>query len=172
MDQPLMSLAETRSAMEAARGAFAALGSVVHEASGAELAELMTLADEVSAGAGAARVQVTVEAITRGEVAEAGVNVHTWVREHAPSLRQGGAAHVAKVATAVTKGGPTWNPEGVGPDPESPVGIIWDGVADGSVSPGLACATLAELERTVPLLVPGAVPTVTRALLELGVQWG
>ncbi|MEO7421043.1 MAG: DUF222 domain-containing protein, partial [Ornithinibacter sp.] len=42
----------------------------------------------------------------------------------------------------------------------------------GSVSPGLACATLAELERTVPLLVPGAVPTVTRALLELGVQWG
>ncbi|MEO6791711.1 MAG: HNH endonuclease, partial [Ornithinibacter sp.] len=74
MDQPLMSLAETRSAMLAARDALAGFGQVVHQASGAELAELMTLADEVSAGAGAARVQVTVEAIDRGEVESAGVN--------------------------------------------------------------------------------------------------
>ncbi|MEO5609020.1 MAG: DUF222 domain-containing protein, partial [Ornithinibacter sp.] len=37
---------------------------------------------------------------------------------------------------------------------------------------GLACAALGEVDRLVPLLVPEAVPTVTRALLELGVQWG
>ncbi|MEO7421976.1 MAG: HNH endonuclease, partial [Ornithinibacter sp.] len=152
MDQPLMSLAETRGAMLAARDALAGFGQVIHQASGAELAELMTLADEVSAGAGAARVQVTVEAITRGEVESAGVNVHTWVRDHAPSLRQGGATQVAKVATAVTRGGRTWNPDGAGPDPESPTGIIWDGVRTGEVSPGLACATLGEVDRLVPLL--------------------
>ncbi|QNN50757.1 hypothetical protein H9L10_07445 [Phycicoccus endophyticus] len=90
MDQPAVRLAGRRSAMEAARTALSGLAEVLHEASGAELARLMSLVDEVGAQAGAARVAVTAEALARGEVAESGATAHTWVREHAPSLRQGG----------------------------------------------------------------------------------
>ena len=104
MDQPRISLAQYRCAMEAARDASAEFAQVLHQASGSELGELMTLVDEVSAGAGAVRLQVTLEAITRGEVTSAGVNAHTWVSEHAPSLRQGGAGPVAKIAAAARQG--------------------------------------------------------------------
>lgn len=66
MDQQPVSLAERRSGLEAAERALAGLESVLHEASGPELAALMRLADSVAAKAGAARVSVTVEAVTGG----------------------------------------------------------------------------------------------------------
>ena len=168
-----MDLAERRSVLAAAAEALDGLDEVLHQASGQELAELMAVADLVGSRAGAARVAVTVEAIGRGEVAESGCNVHAWVRDHAPSLRQGGAAAVASVAEAVAPGGSQWRTEG-GPvvDPGSPLGIVWAGVADGSVSPSLATAVLREMGRLEPLLRDEATPTVARALLELGTQWG
>lgn len=172
MDQQSISLTERRSALEAAREALAGLGSVLHEASGPELAELMALADDVAAGAGAARVSVTVEAVTRGEVAQAGVGVHAWVRDHAPSLRQGGAGQVAAVATAVAPAGSRWRPEGGGLDPDSPLGIVWAGVSQGVVSPAMASAVLREVERLEPKVRHEAMPTVTRHLLDLGREWG
>ncbi|HET6968502.1 MAG TPA: HNH endonuclease, partial [Ornithinibacter sp.] len=172
MDQQPTSLTERRSALEAAREALTGLGSVLHQASGRELAELMSLADEVAAGAGAARVSVTVEAVSRGEVAEAGVNTHAWVREHAPSLRQGGPGHVAGVADAVAAGGSRWWFEGGDLDSELPLGIVWAGVRDGVVSPALATAVLREVERLEPQVTDEAMPTVTRHLLDLGTQWG
>ncbi len=172
MGQQPMSLGERRSRLEAAAEALDGLGGVLHQASGGELAELMVLSDRVAAGAGAARVVVTREAVTRGEVAESGSNVPAWVRDHAPSLRQGGAAAVATVAQAVAPGVSRWRPDGGGVDPESSVGIVWAGVSAGSVSPALAAAVMRELERLEPRLVPEAVPTVTRALLGLGTQWG
>ena len=168
-------LGERRSALEAAGVALEGFGEWVHEASGAELAELMALADAVAARAAAARVVVAVEAVRRGEVATSGMNVHAWVREHAPSLRQGGAGQVARLAVEVTGGASSaagLSPDAGVPDPCSPVGIVWAGVQDASVSPGLAVAALSEVGRLEPLLVEEAVPTVTRALLELGTAWG
>ena len=144
---------------------------VLHQASGPELAELMSLVDAVTSMAAAARVSITVEALTRGEVAASGTNAHTWVRDHAPSLRQGGAGHVATVAQTVACSGSKSRPEGGDVDPESPVGIVWGGVVDGAVSPALATAAMRELERLAPRLKDDAKPTVVRALLDLGVQW-
>ncbi len=172
MDQQPISLSERRSRLQAAADALDGMDDLLHQASGAELTELMALTDGVAAKAAALRVAVTVEAVSRGEVAAAGTNVHAWVRDHAPSLRQGGAGAVASVAQAVVPGSSPWRPEGVVIDPESSLGIVWAGVAAGVVSPALAAAVMRELERLEPQLVPAAVPTVTRALLELGVQWG
>jgi hypothetical protein len=173
MEQPVMSLGERRSRLEAAREALAGLSEVVHQASGAELGELMCEVDAVAAQAAAARVSITVEAVARGEVAESGANVHAWVREHAPSLCQGGAGDVARLAAVVVPAGSVWCPEGAaGVDPESPEGIVWAGVGQGAVSPGLATAVLRELDRLRPLLREETLPTVARGLLELGVAWG
>ncbi len=54
-----MGLGERRSRMVAAVEALDGLDEVLFEASGAELAELMALADRLAAGAGASRVSVT-----------------------------------------------------------------------------------------------------------------
>jgi hypothetical protein len=168
-----LSMAERRARLQAAAEALAGLDDVLFAASGAELVELMGTVDALAAGAGAARVSIVVEATARGEVADAATSVHGWVREHAPTLRQGGAAAVAAVAQAVVPAGPAWRPEGgVVVDPESPVGIVWAGVRAGAVSPSLATAVLREFSRMEPLLRQEAKPTVMRALLDLGVQWG
>ena len=171
-----LGLAERRSAMVAAAGAMAGVGGVLHEATNAELAAIMAETDAVVAQAVAARAQVVAEAVRRGVVAESGSNAHAWVREHAPSLRQGGAGQVAKLATQVAaagRAGGSLSPDAPGePDPGSPLGMVWAGVADGVVSPGLALSALGEVARLAPRLVPEAVPTVTSALLELGVHWG
>ena len=172
MERQPVNLEERRSRFEAARDAFVDLQSVLHQASGSELAELMGVIDDVAARASAARVTITAEAVNRGQVAEEGTNPHAWVRDHAPSLRQGGAAAVAKIALAVAPPASHWRPEGAEVDPDSPLGMVWGGVRDGSVSPSLATAVLSELERLAPLLKEEAKPTVTTALLELGRTWG
>jgi hypothetical protein len=169
--QPL-GLEERRSRVAAAHEALEGLADVLHQATGPELGELMTAIDGVAAQAAAARVTITVEAVNRGQVAEEGVNAHGWVRAHAPSLRQGGAGDVAKVAAAVTPPPSQWRPEGSSVDPDSPLGIVWDAVSAGTVSPALASATLRELERVEPMLTERAKPTVTRLMLELGRDWG
>ncbi len=87
--------------MAAARVALAGLGEVLGQASDAELGELLGEVDAVTALGGAVRAQVAVEAVRRGVVAESGMNAHAWVRDHAPSLRQGGAGQVAKLAMEV-----------------------------------------------------------------------
>ena len=96
-----LGLAERRSALVAAAESLVGFGAVVHEASDAELAELMGEADALAARAAAARAVVAVEAVRRGVVAGSGMNAHAWVRECAPSLRQGGAGQVAKLAIEV-----------------------------------------------------------------------
>ncbi len=171
--QPPLSLAERRARLEAAEAALDGLDEALYQASGAELGEWMTLADRVSAKASAVRVSVAVEATQRGEVAESGTNVHGWVRDHAPSLRQGGAWAVASVTQAVVPAGPAWRSDGdVSVDPESPVGMVWAGVRDASVSPSLGTAALREMARLEPLLREEAKPTVMKALLDLGTAWG
>ncbi len=167
-----MDLGERRRRMEQAAQALDGLRAVVHQASGDELAELMALADRLEAAASASRVVLTVEAVTRGEVAESGNSVHDWVCAHAPSLRQGGAGQVARLVAEVASAGALGRPEGVAVDPDSPLGLVWSGVVDGSVSPGLAHATVRELHRLEPLLREEAKPTVARALLDLGTRFG
>ena len=97
MDVQPLGLEERRSRIAAAREALVGLADVLYEATGPELGELMSAVDGVAAQAAAARVTITVEAVRRGQVAEEGVNAHAWVRDHAPSLRQGGAGDVARV---------------------------------------------------------------------------
>ena len=170
------SLAERRMVVRAAREALADLSSVVRQAGDDELGELMGELDAVTAQGGAARAVVAAEAVKRGVVSQAGMNAHAWVREHAPSLRQGGAGPVAKLAADVANSAraagslaPDANAQ---PDPGSPLGIVWAGVADGTVSPSLGLSALGVVARLEPKLFPHAVPTVTQALLTLGVVWG
>ena len=135
MNRQPRTLEERRSRFQAAREAFVDLQSVLHMASASELAELMGVVDDVAARAAAARVTITAEAVNRGQVAEEGTNPHAWVRDHAPSLRQGGAAAVAKIAVAVTPPASHWRPEGAEVDPQSPLGMVWAGVRDGRPHP-------------------------------------
>jgi hypothetical protein len=172
MDGQPMSLGERRSRMAAAVEALEGLDEVLFQASGDELAGLMSLADRLSAKAGASRVSITKEAVERGEVAAAGTNAHSWVRDHAPSLRQGGAGQVASIATAVAPAASRLSQDGSAVEPESPLGIVWAGVSEGSVSASLATAALREMTRLEPLLRDEAKPTVAKALLELGTMWG
>ena len=171
-----LGLAERRFAMVAAAEALVGFGGVVHEASDEQLAAVMAEADALAARAAAARAVVAVEAVRRGVVAGSGLNAQAWVREHAPSLRQGGAGQVAKLAVEVAgagRAGGSLAPDAAGePDPGSPLGMVWAGVQDASVSPGLALSALGEVARLGPRLEPDAVPTVTRALLGLGTAWG
>ncbi|MBM6399196.1 HNH endonuclease signature motif containing protein [Phycicoccus sonneratiae] len=138
-------------------------------ASGAELGELLAELDAVASSASAARVSVAVEAVRRGEVAGSGV--HGWVREHAPSLRQGGAGPVSRVAIEVATAG-SRSDDGKGPAEGSPLGIVWDAVREGRVEAGTGCLVLRESARLAPLLRPETVPTVTSALVDLVTAWG
>ncbi|MGL5850721.1 MAG: HNH endonuclease signature motif containing protein, partial [Phycicoccus sp.] len=99
MDAAPSAHAERRSVLQAARRLVGDVGSALHEASGVELAGLMMVLDEVAAAARAVQAQVAVEVVRRGEVT--GREVDSWVKGHAPSLRQGGWYPVAKVAQEV-----------------------------------------------------------------------
>ena len=170
------SLAERRVVVRAALEALADLALVVHQAGDDELGELMGELDAVAAQGGAARAVVATEAVKRGVVSESGMNAHAWVRDHAPSLRQGGAGPLARLAIQVAnagRAGGSLAPDAAAePDPDSPLGLVWAGVQDGTVSPSLALTALGEVARLEPRLVPEATPTVTTALLKLGVAWG
>jgi len=167
--------------LTAARDGLADVGDVLCSLSASDLAGLMRLADEVRSRAEAAQVRVTVEACHRGEFGPArrgAGSAHAWVREHAPSLRQGGAGQLAQFAQEVAAATPVglWSrggPEGgVYADGDAPEGIVWEGVAAGGVGSGLALTVLREVGRMKDLLAVEAGPTVARAVLEHGVQWG
>lgn len=98
-----------RDALGVARSAVAGVHEILHRASGAELAEFMSLVDDIKAQASAVQVVITTEAAHRGEFTSARRgegSAHEWVREHAPSLRQGGAGQLASFATAVAHATP------------------------------------------------------------------
>ncbi|MFC7485733.1 DUF222 domain-containing protein [Knoellia sp. CPCC 206453] len=187
-EAPATDVARLRAALEGARDALASdasgvgpLGEVLARLSGPELAEFMRLADDVKARAGAAQVRVTAEAAHRGEFTSArrGVgSVHSWVREHAPSLQQDGAGQVAQLAqeVACSVPGGLWSTAGPSAgafaDAERPEGIVWVRVITGEVGPGLALTALKEMTELEDQLCPEAVPTVAKAILDQGVQWG
>jgi hypothetical protein len=162
---------EHRRVLEAARDALGHLREALPQAFGAQLGELVRLVDDVAALAGAARAGIAVEAVSRGIPAETGQSTQVWIREHAPSQRQAGVRPLA-VLVGEMAGATALTGEACLPDPESPRGMVWARTCTGEVAPPLAMAALAEIDRLAPRLVPDAVPTVTTALLDLGVAWG
>lgn len=159
--------ADRWSALVAAREVLSPAGDPLDDLSGPQLAGLMRLLDDVATRASALRVQVALEATRRGEC-DAGT--HEWVREHAPSLRQGGSAAVARLVTEVVAGDS--GVARVDPDPESGLGRVWSAVVDARIEPGTAVAVLRETARLEPLLQPEAVPTVATCLVDLAERWG
>ncbi|MGL5909608.1 MAG: DUF222 domain-containing protein, partial [Phycicoccus sp.] len=147
----------------------AGLGEVLHQASGAELATVLSLVDEVAASAEAARAQVVADAVGRGEVSSR--EVRGWVVTHAPSLRQAGAGPLAQLVREVADAGGNAALAGEGVlaqlHSKSPVGMVWSRVRDGALTPRSALAVLGEVRALERRLVPDAVPTVTGALIEL-----
>ncbi|WP_353952316.1 DUF222 domain-containing protein [Knoellia sp. S7-12] len=185
---PATDVARLRAALEGARDALACdaagvgpLGDVLTRLSGPELAEFMRLADDVKARAGAAQIRVAAEAAHRGEFTSARRgegSVYSWVREHAPSLRQDGDSQVAQLAqdVACSVPGGLWSTAGPGAgayaDPERPEGVVWARVLTGEIGPGLALTALKEMAKLEDLLRPEVVPTVAGAILDHGVLWG
>ncbi|MGL5862097.1 MAG: hypothetical protein ACRCY9_12670, partial [Phycicoccus sp.] len=157
---------------EAAEKVLDGLAGDLNRLSEEQVGQVMGLADRVAAKAGAVRVAAAVETARRSEVSVR--ELASWVAGHAPSLRQGGAvavavAKVAKVAAEVVASNRGAGFSGgvvVEPDPDSPVGIVWSRVKAGVLQPGNAVAVLVEEARLDQRLVPEAVPTVTRALVE------
>ncbi|MBT9276255.1 13E12 repeat family protein, partial [Phycicoccus sp. MAQZ13P-2] len=161
-------LEERRSRLEAARDALTGLDEVLTGACGDGLGELTELLDEVAARASAARVVVALEAVRRGEVA--GSATHAWVRHHAPSLRQSGAAALARLVVDVAAGDtPTHRHD---PDPDTPLGVVWTAVRTGEIEAHTGCAVLRETTRLAPLLAPAALPTATAGLVDLAAEHG
>lgn len=159
--------------LAAARAVLIGVRKVAFRATGTELVELVGLVDDVVAAGVAARAGLVVEAVSRGEVAESSkASVTAWVRDAAPSLRQGGAAQVAALARMVAEATPVG--EGVDGEgaAESPMDIVWTAVRAGECSVGLALDVLREVARLERFLWPAAVPTVTRSMLSLGIEWG
>lgn len=108
--------------VRAGRIAVARIPEVLVQCPGAELGALVGVLDDLASAAAAVRDAVMVGAVRRGEVTGA---LPTWIREQAPSLRQGDAQAVARVVTEATKGGPVWSgARGVEVDPQSPIGLV------------------------------------------------
>ncbi len=178
MDAPA-TLTGSKAVIEDAVGALEALAGLVHQAHGPDLAGLVTLCDTVAVVAAQARTAAVAEAVRRDEMTG---TVPGWIRAHAPSLRQGGAHQLARWVTDATRR-PALGPGGeAGADPDTSTGIVWAAAAASPVDPdqgvrpvlaaGSALAVLAEMRALQPRLQPDAVPTVTRALLDLVVEWG
>lgn len=174
MDQ-IRSLDEHRRVLAAARESLAQVGELLHQCGGADLGPLLSEVDALAAQAGGVRCEIVFEASLRGEIHEVGKSTREWVYEYAPSQRQGGHAQLAKlvdIASGRAARGLRVSRLDVFTDPEAPIAIVWGRVATGEVAPPLALAVLTEMDRLKGRLVPEAVPTVTRAMIELGLGCG
>jgi hypothetical protein len=177
----VVDVAAVREALGQARAAVAGVRGVLTQLGGGELAQFLTLVDEVKAQAGAAQVVIAVEAAHRGEFTSARRgegSAHAWVREHAPSLRQAGAGQLAAFAADVAHATPGGQWSATGPragafaDSTRREGKVWDRVVAGEVALPLALTALSEVARMKERLNPQAIPAVTDAILDHGVQWG
>ena len=88
--------------LDAARAVVDGIPEALWRASGEELAQVVRALDDIGVAARGATVAATAEALVRGEThtSQSG-SVIAWLREHAPSLRQGGAKAVAECAGLV-----------------------------------------------------------------------
>ncbi|KGN40325.1 HNH endonuclease signature motif containing protein [Knoellia aerolata] len=150
-----LSYAECLRRLHAAREAAAALPGVTWQATGAELAEGMEALGDLAAVGEGAEVALTVEAVERGEPANASppLTARDWVAAHHRRYAVVGASRVAVVAQACR-------------DPRH--AILRDAVVSGRVSIGTARVALNEMRLLKPHLRPEAVDSVWAGLMTLG----
>ncbi|MBC7309057.1 MAG: DUF222 domain-containing protein [Actinomycetales bacterium] len=185
MDEPTRIIEQHRTVLDDALGALTALAPVLHQAYNDELAELMTQLDTLAATARGAQSEVLLEAKRRGVTVEFAKNTRGWVLEYAPSLRQSGAGQLAKLIdtvasrSTVTAGydleedlAAMGDGEAMVLNKHHHVVMTWARVRTGEISPALALAAIREIDRLYDRLMPAAVPTVTTALLDVGVAFG
>ena len=167
-------LEQHRQVLAEARQVLAGLGEALYQGTGEELGALLAEVDDLAAAAGGVRCEIVLEAKRRGAILDAGKNTREWVIEYAPSLRQGGAGQLAKLIDTVCIR--TSLTAGRGTDPftnaGSPIAVIWARTVTGEVAPALALAVLSEMDKLKGRLDPSLVPTVTTAILDLGVRHG
>ncbi|WP_191562976.1 HNH endonuclease signature motif containing protein [Janibacter melonis] len=146
--------AERRDALDAGVEALRGLSSAIHQANGPELVEVMGVLDELTTLAAAGRYVVTAQAHERGEVAQSDApSLPAWVREHAPSTRQGGCGTIAQAVLDLSR----------------PVNtLLRDAVEDGTVTLPVARTVITEISRIESRLVDGARDSVLTAMIEMG----
>ncbi len=152
-------MAQRRELLAGARRALDGLDGQLWQAGGAELGALLGEVDALVGMGEAARVSVVAEALQRGEPGsgERALSSVDWVREHAPSLRAGGAAQVVRLAEAFRVPG------------NAPVK---DAVTSGRLPVRLATVVASEAERLRPLLADGAEPAVLEGLVTMAREQG
>jgi hypothetical protein len=154
-----LTLSERRALLAGALRAVDGLGDRLWEAGGAELGELLSQLDELVGGGEAARVTVVAEALQRGEPGsgERALSCVDWVREHAPSLRGGGAAQLVRLAEAFRVPGNS---------------AVKEAVTSGRLPVRAAAVVVSEAARLRPLLVDGAEPAVVDGLITMAREHG
>ena len=179
MDSSTRPIDQHRGVLAAAQEVLETMSQVLFSADDAELAEIASQVDTLAATAAGLRADTVLETARRGVTIEFGKNTREWIIEYCPSLRQAGAGQLAKCVDSVCRrtaivAGVDYDDIDSGPlfDRKAPIAIIWAGVRAGQVGAPLAVATLAEIDRLRPRLVPEAVPTVTEAMLTMGVGHG
>lgn len=196
---PSMTLSEL---LDAARAVVAGIPESLWRASGEELAQVVRALDDIGAAARGATVAAAAEALVRGETqtSQSG-NVVAWLREHAPSLRQGGAKAVAECAGLVAGerrglaalgagvvgvvGGSgagvldsSAASEADAPEARAeaaagtPVQVVVRAVLHGELLPVVAMTVMSEMARLERRLRPETHVTVASALVSLGRDWG
>jgi Domain of unknown function (DUF222) len=160
------SAGQRREALAAARDALTDITSVLWQVAGTDLGPALKEIDDLGRLVEAARVAVLREALDRGEASSdrgpeedeaAGLAGVPWVREWAPTLRAGGAGRLMRLTERLR---------------EPKVCQLREAVLAGRVGVANAVVCLAEMDRLTPRLVPGAVPTVWKALLDLAARFG
>lgn len=151
--------ADRRESIGDARVALRDVASWLFQASGAELTEFVGDLDDLMRVAAAARVAATAEAAGRGEiVASTSPGTTAWVREHAPTTAEGGAADVAACALAANTRGDRQR--------------VGAAVIDAEFSARTGATILREMEKLRAEVIPGAMESVTEALLIMGRRHG
>lgn len=179
MERSSRHIDQHRSVLVAAQEALETMSQLLYSAADSELAEIATQLDLLAAAAGGLRADTVLEVVRRGVTIELGQNTREWILEYCPSLRQAGAGQLGRFVDSVCRrtaivAGVDDNDLDSGPmfDRESPVALIWARVRRGEVGAPLAVATLNEIDRLRPRLLPEAVPTVTEAMLTMGMGHG
>ena len=194
---PSMTLSEL---LDAARAVVAGIPGSLWQASGQELAQVVRALDDIGAAARGATVAAAAEALVRGETqtSQSG-SVIAWLREHAPSLRQGGAKAVAECAGLVAgerRGLAAAGADmfGAGADmvgagaldsnaadetaaqaetaAGTPAQVVVRSVLHGELLPAVAMTVMSEMARLERRLRPETHITVAAALVSLGRDWG
>ena len=180
-------LTTRRETMATARSALADVGSVLWQATGGELGQVLREIDDLGRLVEAARVAVVGEAMSRGKCVPTSCRpprhpIRAFWREvsnrrrrtgpapwrrvwpvsagcgsRAPSLRAGGAGQLVRLAERLRS---------------HDHAQLCDAVMSATVGVGNATVCVREMDRLVPRLRPEAVPSVWSALLDLAAAYG